>query len=175
MATVILKWNPNFSSYSMLRYLYDIVNANYGETDDFNWSVWDHDKISEGDKFYWVKLGYGQTGIVGCGNVTSAPYKADDWSGKGRETYYIDFVPTVLINPDALPILNIATLHSRIPDFEWDHGHSGLVLADQQAKELDNLWKAFVAEHGQEFMQKAECGRRENDYIYLDFDESGIG
>jgi len=45
MATVILKWNPNFSSYSMFHYLHDIVILNYNDPDYFNWSVWDYDKV----------------------------------------------------------------------------------------------------------------------------------
>ena len=171
MATVILKWNPNFSSYSMYHFLYDVINTNYGVTDDFDWSVWDYEKIHEGDKFYWVKLGYGQIGIVGQGVITSEPWVGEDWSGKGRKTYYVNFVPNILINPDALPILTSSTLASRIPDFEWDHGHSGLVLDDTQAEKLDNLWEAFLNEHKDEFETKANTDRRGNDIIYWNRDE----
>jgi len=166
MKTTILKWNPNFSSYSMYRYLRDIVALNFGETGDFNWSVWDYDKIHEGDRFYWLKLGQGATGIFGAGKVASEPYKAEDWSGKGRDTYYVDIEPELLINPDALPIFTTTMLEARIPGFDWTHGHSGLVLDDAQAATLNSLWEAFVQEHAEEFMRKKDCGRPENDYIY---------
>ena len=66
MATVIFKWNPAFSSYEMLSFLRDLFN--YKSDPDyvkFDWSVWDYDKITDGDEFYWVKVGLGQTGIVG--------------------------------------------------------------------------------------------------------------
>ena len=58
MAPVILKWNPNISSYSMFNYLYDIVNLNFGEEVENNWSVWDYDKIDVGDRYFMVKLTY---------------------------------------------------------------------------------------------------------------------
>ena len=166
MNTVIFKWNPSFSSYSMFHYLNDLVNCNYGVTDGFNWSVWEFDKVHEGDRYYWLKLGQGAVGIVGCGTITSEPYEDEDWSGKGRKTYYVDFKPEMLLNPDALPILTNTTLNARIPDFEWDHGHSGIVLNRVQAERLEKLWEAFVTENQEDLEKKAHCGLEENDYIY---------
>lgn len=167
MATVILKWNPNFSSYTMFHYLHDIVMLNHHSFVDFNWSVWDYDKVHTSDRFYFVKLGYGAIGIVGTGHITSEPYTGEDWSGKGRKTYYVDYEPEILVNPDALPILTTQMLTVRIPDFSWEHGHSGLVLNDEQAHKLDSLWTDFIKEHKEEYDGKNGCGRRENDYIYL--------
>lgn len=168
MATVILKWNPNFSSLSMFRYLHGIVMLNNYARPEYNWSVWDFDKVHKGDRYYFVKLGFGATGIVGCGEITSEPYTADDWSGKGRKTYYVDFKPEIFVNPDALPILTNAMLTARIPDFSWDHGHSGLVLNDEQAATLDRLWMAFMNEHKTEYDEKYMDAHDENDYIYWD-------
>ena len=105
MSSVVLKWNPAFSSYSMLSYLYDLYNLNKQEISSFNWSVWDYEKIHAGDRYFWVKLGYGAVGIVSAGIITSEPYEGQDWSGKGRKTFYVDFEPEVMINPDTLPIL----------------------------------------------------------------------
>ena len=91
MKTVILKWNPAVSSYSMLHYLSDIRMLNVSGLSDFNWSVWDYEQIHEGDKYYWLKVGQcGQVGIVGAGTITSEPYTGEDWSGKGIKTYYVE-------------------------------------------------------------------------------------
>ncbi len=84
MSTVILKWNPSFSSYSILRYLQDLYYTNKEGVDDFNRSVWYHDKIREGDRFFFVKLGYGAQGITASGTITSDPYLGDDWTGAER-------------------------------------------------------------------------------------------
>ncbi len=65
MKTVILKWNPAFSSYSMMHYLEDMYRLREEDNFDYNWSVWDWREIHEGDRFFMVKVGmYGQTGIV---------------------------------------------------------------------------------------------------------------
>lgn len=165
MATVIFKWNPAFSSYEMLSFLRDLFN--YKSDPDyvkFDWSVWDYDKITDGDEFYWVKVGLGQTGIVGHGKITSEPYEGRDWSGKGRKTFYVDFEPDVLINPDALPLLGCQQLAKSIPDFEWDKGHSGLVLNDNQANVLRGIWAEYLKVNKLDFLPKA---MKANDYIYM--------
>ena len=166
MKTVILKWNPAFSSYNMHHYLSDLIDMVTGYTPDYNWSVWDHDLIHEGDRFFWVKVGmYGQTGIVSSGTITSEPYRDEDWSGKGRETYYVDFIPDVVINPDTLPILSCAELEKAIPDFEWSKGHSGLVLNDDQAQKLEQLWSAFLKKNEPAFGE-TRCNDRLVDLLY---------
>ena len=164
MKTVIFKWNPAFSSYSMMHYLNDLNYLREYGLFDYNWSVWDWQQIHEGDRFYMVKVGrYGQTGIVASGEITSDPYKDEDWSGKGRETYYVDFLPDVLINPDALPILTCRELAAAIPDFEWDRGHSGLVLTDEQAARLDILWQEFLQRNAVEYVK----ANAHEDCLYL--------
>lgn len=154
MSTVIFKWNPAFSSYPMIGYLDELYNLINKDVHNFNWSVWNHDKIHSGDRYYWVKLGYGQTGIVSSGTITTDPYQGEDWSGKGRETYYVDYEPDVMINPDTLPILTSQELTREIPDFDWYKGHSGIVLNEQQAANLEILWHNFI-KRNEGFWQKA--------------------
>lgn len=166
MNTVILKWNPTISSYSMRHYLSDLSVLIKGGDTDFNWSVWEHDKICAGDRYYMVKLGYGQTGIVSCGTITSNPYIDEDWSEQGREVYYVDFEPEVMINPDTLPILTSRELTNEIPYFDWNKGHSGVVLTVQQASALDVLWQAFI-EQNKDAWTKAENARYK-DQLYME-------
>lgn len=168
--SVILKWNPSFSSFQMSSYLtllQDFASEEKKEDgyDSMNWSVWDYDKINVADRVYWVKVGYGQIGIVGSGVVTSDPYLGEDWSGQGRTTYYVDFIPDVLLNPDAVPILTCDELQRAIPDFEWTKGHSGLVLNDEQAQKLDSLWKEFLQRNEDLFKKKME--KEGNEQVYI--------
>lgn len=167
MATVIFKWNPAFSSYTMKSFLIDLSYCKRDglEYMDFDWSVWDYDKIHDGDEFYWVKVGYGQTGIVGHGTITSEPSEGKDWSGKGRKTFYVDFEPDILINPDALPLLTCRELSEAIPDFEWNKGHSGLVLDDNQAEKLRCLWADYLNSKKNDFLQRA---LKDDDRIYIE-------
>lgn len=169
MATIIFKWNPAISSYTMKSFLIDLSYCKSDDMDymDFNWSVWDYDKIHEGDEFYWIKVGLGQIGIVGHGKITSAPYEGEDWSGKGRKTFYVNFEPDILINPDALALLTCKELSEAIPDFEWDKGHSGLVLNDQQAEILACIWSDYLDSNKKDFLRETI---KDNDIIYLEHD-----
>lgn len=156
MSTVILKWNPGFSSYTMVRFLKDLEKcalANDGDA-DMNWSVWEHERVHKGDTFYMLKVGYGQTGIVAKGTLTSEPYSGEDWSWRNRPTMYCDFNFGVMINPDAYPILDSRTLSQAIPDFDWNGGHSGMVVTEEQANILDVMWSDYMQRQA-EYFEKA--------------------
>ena len=146
MSVVILKWNPSFSSYTMARFLNDLEKcalANNGNV-DMNWSIWDADKVKEGDICFLLKVGYGQTGIVARGTITSDPYSGEDWSWRNRPTMYCDFDFETMINPDAYPLLSSAELEKAIHDFDWYGGHSGLVLTEKRGEELERLWREYM-------------------------------
>lgn len=146
MNIVILKWNPSFSSYTMARFLNDLEKCALANKDNLgmNWSIWDADKVKKGDICFMLKVGYGQTGIAAKGTITSDPYPGEDWSGRNRPTKYCDFNFETMINPDAFPLLSSAELTKAIPDFDWYGGHSGVVLNENQGKELIRLWQDYV-------------------------------
>lgn len=141
MNTVILMWNPAISSYKL-----EQLNHEIAEFPDcwYNWSVWEHDKAQRGDRFYLVRVGHGNTGVVMSGYFSSDPYQDEDWSGRGRVTYYMDMEPDHILHPDKTPILTTAELAQAVPDFDWTGGHSGRVLTDEQALALEKRWHEFL-------------------------------
>lgn len=146
MGVVILKWNPGFSSYAMVRFLNDLEKralANDGDA-DMNWSIRDFDRVHPGDTCYMLKVGYGQTGIVARGTITSEAYAGEDWAWRNRPTKYCDFIFDTMINPDAYPLLDSRTLSQAIPEFDWTGGPSGVVLTDEQAATLEKLWTDYL-------------------------------
>ena len=154
--TVILKWNPSISSYKMDQFEEELDLIDDGFIiDDANWSVWEYDKAKNGDKFYMLKVGPGVNGIVMCGVLTSEPYQCEDWSGKGRTVYYMDMGITEMIHPDRCPILTSEELAKAIPDFDWNGGHSGVVLTQEQAQKLNALWKIYLEKHTEIFLPRA--------------------
>lgn len=185
MGTVILKWNPGFSSYTMIRFLGDLEKcalSNNGNA-DMNWSIWEFDKVHAGDRCFMLKVGYGQTGIVARGTITSEPYSGEDWSWRGRPTKYCNFIFDTMINPDAYPILSSSELSKTIPDFDWNGGHSGMVLNEEQAKELDRLWKDYMSRQAeyfdkasdQNFFQQIEAASNESVPYSMEIDQSYRG
>jgi len=164
--TVIFKWNPAISSYSMLEHLQNIAR----EETDSDWSVWDHEHARRGDVFYMLKVGCGQTGIVMRGKLRSDPFPGEDWSRRGRKVYYADYRADFMINPDTFSILNSEALLDAIPGFDWEGGHSGVILEPEQADVLDRMWNAWLEENKGEFQARFELMERRkmwNDQLYL--------
>ena len=164
--TVILKWNPAISSYSMHQFMDEMLD----EDNEGDWSVHDHERIHAGDIFYMLKVGNGQTGIVKRGGITSEPVSGGDWSGHGRVTYYCDYEAEIMINPDTFSLLTSEQLQEAIPDFDWFGGHSGVVLDKEQAAKLETLWHEYLMSMMDEFRSRIELIERrdmENDQLFI--------
>ena len=139
--TFILMWNPDISSVSLEDHIQNITKM---YIEDFNWSVWEHEKAKCGDRFYLVRVGEGNTGIVMSGVFNSHPYEAEDWSGKGRRVFYMDMLPNVILNPEEAPMVRTEKLQKTIPSFDWTDGHSGRLLLQEEAQKLEALWSDFL-------------------------------
>lgn len=139
--TFILMWNPDISSVSLEDHNSSIKNM---YTDYFNWSVWEYEKAKCGDRFYLVRVGGGNTGIVMSGVFDSHPYAGVDWSGKNRRVCYMDMLPNVILNPDKAPMLTTDVLQKAVPSFDWAGGHSGRLLSQEDARVLETLWAEFL-------------------------------
>ena len=139
--TFILMWNPDISSVSLEDHIGSIQNM---YTEYFNWSVWEHEKAKCGDRFYLVRVGNGNTGIVMSGVFDSHPYEAEDWSGKGRRVSYMDMLPNVILDPDHAPMITTEELQKAIPSFDWTGGHSGRLLSQEDAQKLEIIWAGFL-------------------------------
>ena len=109
-----------------------------------NWSVWEHEKIRKGDTVYMLKVGDGPTGIVAKGKVLAKAYRGEDWSGKKRKTYYVNFRIICMVSPDCAPILDTPTLQFAIPSVDWQGGHSGVMISTEEADMLDKAWDDYL-------------------------------
>jgi len=152
MNTVLLRWNPEISSMTYQRHADGIANF-YNE--DFNWSIWEHQLVHDDDRFLMLCCGGDKHGIVMSGTISSMPYRDQSWRGDGKMIYYCDILPDVIIDPLAAPILTSETLYREIPEFDWDHGHAGIVLDEDIALRLEVLWLQFLYNHPHIFDEKA--------------------
>lgn len=81
------------------------------------------------------------------GVFDSHPYKAGDWSGRGRTVYYVDMIPNLILNPDKAPMITTEQLLKAIPTFDWTGGRSGRLLSLQEAQALESLWQKYFNEN----------------------------
>ena len=166
---VILKWNPAVSSYSMCRFLNNI----YWCEPDSDWSICEYEKVKKGDQFFMLKVGIGTCGIVAAGEITSDPIAGEDWSGRGRKVYDSDYACDLMVNPETLPILESSVLEDNIPDFDWNGGHSGVVLTDEQSAVLTRLFDKYLRDNAAVFTDRLaliEKRGMDNDQLYIEAD-----
>lgn len=142
MKTFILEWRPAISNYKLNDYE-EALDASLRGDVWFNWSIWDWKELKVGDEFYMIKCGEEPTGIVMHGHFTSEPYLGEDWSGKGRETYYADMRPDSMTHPLRSQMITTAMLEEAMPDFQWNGGHSGRVLPEEYAQKLRQIWDNY--------------------------------
>ena len=81
------------------------------------------------------------------GVFDSHPYEGKDWSGKGRRTFYMDMVPNLILNPETALMITTKELQEAIPSFDWSGGHSGRLLAEDEAQKMEMLWQQFIEKH----------------------------
>lgn len=141
--TYLLRWNPAISSFKLSDYREATQDCSYGFR--FNWSVYEWENAHLGDRFFMLRTGDENAGIVFRGVFTSEPFPGDDWAGKGRQRYYMDMNCFDCVPADELPPVNIDVLEKGIPNINWQRGHSGQLLSDEDARKLEELWNHHVS------------------------------
>ena len=183
MKTFILFWNPAISSYTLERLTDDI---NWDElNEDFDWSIRDHQLAHEGDRFFmvrcknkpvpgklnqwgkqlWEPFDDEHTGICMSGTFTSEPFRGEDWSGKGREVFYMKMHLDVAVNPDKMPVLKSSVLMDAVPDFDWKGGASGRLIEEDKAEKINSMWTAFCQKHKEEFCDGGDAAFMDEEFL----------
>ena len=141
--TFVMRWNPEISSYKVSDF--ESAMADFFEDGFYyDWSIWDHQKVHVGDRFFMLKVGSGNTGIVMSGIIVSLPYKDEDWSGRGRDVRYVRMIPECMVHPDKNSIVTTQSLNEALPGVNWNEGHSGVLLSDEQANKFEELWHNYM-------------------------------
>lgn len=151
MKTIILKWNPAISSVSMEDMQWAVQDTWQTLDSDFNWSIYEWEKAEKGDRVFMLRVGRGKTGIIASGWLASNPYEGDDWRGSDEKRYYADILFDTMIYPMRNNILDTKTLQKEIPTVDWKGGHSGVFITEDEANNLEELWKSFLKENSDLF------------------------
>ena len=139
--TFIFTWDAENSDITLDEYVESIQNFHIGH---FERKIYEWKEAKMGDKFYVVKVGDGKLGIVMAGVLGSHPYISPDWNGRGRKPYKVELKPSLMLNPDNVPMLSTEVLEENIPDFMWRGGYSGRLLENRQAKVLEKLYATYL-------------------------------
>lgn len=135
-AFFLMRWNPAISSYKQ-----DVYHRNCQDFPDgfrIDWSVWSHKQAHKGDRFVMMRVGDYKPGIVFYGTFVSKPYADDDWAGTDKKRQYV-LMDCFGFKDNDEPIITAHTLEKYIPEVDWMHGHSGVVISDEVAGKLTHM------------------------------------
>ena len=123
----------------------------YSDHADMNWSIYDWEKLEEGDFFILQQVGTDSDGIAMIGTFSSLPYGDRSWKRRdGTNLFYADMyvhfmisrrlnrqktddrkiqVPDENIKDISKPlIMDAVSLERKFPDIQWHKGHSGVLI-----------------------------------------------
>ena len=143
--TYLMRWNPSISSFTEDDYKECVATMRDGNF-RINWSIFEWEEARRGDEFYMLRVGDEKAGIVFRGLFISEPYVMDDWAGTSKRRLYMDMACVNPVANDAIPPLSLSKLQESIPDFDWTKGHSGVLLPDDVAARLHEMWEEVQEE-----------------------------
>ena len=135
MSTYLYTWNPK--RWKWVDQTEAIYRVNNGEQYDMYWSCGNTKKIVVADTFLLMKLGVDRKGIIGCGYISSTPYPLPHWdpekAAQGLTALRTDLLFKALADE---PIISLAQLLERYPDYKWTPEAGGLTVPEPIASEL---------------------------------------
>lgn len=132
----LMRWNPTISSYKL-----DVYHQNCEDFPDrfrIDWSVWSYEQAEYGDYFVMMRVGDYKPGIVFYGLFVSDTYTDEDWAGTDKERHYVLMDCFGFLENDE-PIISEAVIQKEIPEIEWGHGHSGVVLPEEISEQVTRM------------------------------------
>jgi hypothetical protein len=136
--TYLMRWNPSISSFKEKDFEECVENMVHGMF-RINWSIYEWEEARRGDLFFMMRVGDDKAGIVFSGQFISDPYPGDDWAGTTKRRIYVDMIVTNSVEPGAVPRVTLEKLQEAIPEFEWEKGHSGVLLTEDIVTKLDEM------------------------------------
>jgi 5-methylcytosine-specific restriction protein A len=137
MSAYLYTWNPERWDWSDLQdAIYCVNNGDQFDYDRY-WSCGNTKRIEIGDLFFLIRLGVEPKGIIGCGYISSRPYPLPHWeeekANEGKTALRTDLLFKALSEK---PIIPLAYLHDKYPDYSWTPQASGMSIPDEIAAEL---------------------------------------
>lgn len=136
----VLRWNPAISSFKTSNYAEAIKQ--YPDGFKLNWSIHEWEEAQEGDRYYMMRVGEDNPGIVFSGTFRSQPYTGNDWSGTASQRHYVDIECLDCSPAEGKARLTLEELTAAMPEVNWTQGHSGERLTAQATARLDKLWRS---------------------------------
>lgn len=132
----IMRWNPSISSYTLNDFETDFQKFKDYKPMDMNWSIRDYKEVVHKDLFIMCRVGGKDDGVVWAGFLDHFPYQFEYDNGRLGKTRYIDMSVLFMQRTEKTKILSAEELTKNIPEIDWTHGHSGVLIDTVTAEKI---------------------------------------
>ncbi|MDE7369925.1 MAG: hypothetical protein K2N08_09210 [Muribaculaceae bacterium] len=139
----LMRWNPEISDFSIKRMkeLSDYLKSDKGCV-KWRWAIRDWQDAETFDLFVMLREGADEkAGIITAGMLYGNPYRGEDWRGSRKKMHYVDMISSKISDPDGVPLVSIDELVRRISDIDWNHGHCGVLMTEEQKEIMFDIFK----------------------------------
>ena len=142
MNTFILRWNPNISSYKMETHLQVVGHAKRMDfPQSFDWSVFEWQKVKDGDMVILLQVGTDSDGIAMIGKIMGKPQADESWRKDGSKAHYVYIeIFDAYITTEFKELL-AENFENEFDKIKWHKGHSGELIDKATA---DRLFKKLI-------------------------------
>ncbi len=142
MPTYFFTWNAK-SKLNWKTFKSDLIAVRKGELVAMNWSCGNTKRIITGDRFFLLRLGVEDRGVIGAGLVISDVQQRAHWRISGRRANYHAIQFDSLLDPETEGVLSERKLLDIAPLSFWRPQPSGVLVPENIAQPLEERW----AEH----------------------------
>ena len=133
--TYLYTWNPKKWYWRGLRSAAAKVAGGVPRKDF--WSCGTTKRIVRGDRFLLIRLGAAPKGIMGAGEITSAPRNVDHWDDGKRAVGRVALGTDVLFRRLSVePLLSLEILGREFPSVHWTPQNGGSIVPEAVADQI---------------------------------------
>lgn len=141
MQTYLFAWNPSRWDWEDIdKEIQKISKRGYL---DRGWSAGNRKNIPLGSRFFLIRLGSGEKGIIGSGVTTSEPYYDESWDqsrgSSGGKALYVNLRFDHLSKEPLIKWQELET--TPLSAFHWSIQASGIHVSSKIASSLESLWR----------------------------------
>ncbi|MCL3862050.1 protein NO VEIN domain-containing protein [Actinotalea sp. K2] len=156
MRTFLLTYNSQRWQIPEAAWFSDLEAVQAGARVGGRWSTGTRTDMTVGDRVYLLTQGVEPRGIVASGWTIDEPDQDEHWDGGGGTANYVEVEWDFMVPIDE-PLLT-ANLLINVPEVPWKYLlGSGVEVAPQAARRLNELWRGHVA--GRELPGPTKGGR----------------
>jgi len=136
----VLRWNPEKSPFrpsdfeNIFAQMKGIIP--YDAKHPLDWSIYDWRSVEHRDLYVMMQVGNGLNGITWFGFLGGRPYQYELENGRVTRKRYVETTISFIHRIEKTRLLTADKLCAAIPEVDWQHGHSGELIATESAEKL---------------------------------------